>query len=398
MRNSTVVALFSCILAASSASADQPLDCSKKSLAVAIADLGKLPTIENPIIEFTGVCSGPIVIKTEGLTLQGVGEAVIDGGGAQDAVTVAGASRVTLSGIEVRNALNGVVAANGAHVSLTTLNAHHNFASGIVIQTGSSAVLSEVTTAQNGLHGLDVHSGSAATVNGTLTATANRVFGVNVNASSITLSQATVTATGNALGIQIATNGNAFLGDPDSVINANNNLATGLTVVSGGHLVSFGGTLNASGNPGVGVSVNSKAGLDLDAGSMLNTSGNGDGLLVQQNSVMTVFNTPQFSGAPGFSTINATNNARSGVRVLSDAVLTLVNQARVNSTQNGTVGFIADNGSGVTLVNSTITGNSVSDIQLSFGARADLRTLTFGTYTCDLTVLVRGTTPIVCPH
>jgi hypothetical protein len=111
-----------------------------------------------------------------------------------------------------------------------------------------------------------------------------------------------------------------------------------------------------------------------------------------------VFNTPQFSGAPGFSTINATNNARSGVRVLSDAVLTLVNQARVNSTQNGTVGFIADNGSGVTLVNSTITGNSVSDIQLSFGARADLRTLTFGTYTCDLTVLVRGTTPIVCPH
>ena len=107
-------------------------------------------------------------------------------------------------------------------------------------------------------------------------------------------------------------------------------------------MVSFGGTINASGNPGVGVSVNSKSGLDLDAGSTLNSVNNGDGVLLQQNSVMTVFNTPQFSGAPGFSTINANQNARTGVRVLSDAVLTLVNQARIVSQQNGTLGFVAD--------------------------------------------------------
>ena len=84
--------------------------------------------------------------------------------------------------------------------------------------------------------------------------------------------------------------------------------------------------------------------------------------------------------------------------MLNDAVLTLVNQARVNSMQNGTVGFTADNGSGVTLVNSTITGNAACDLQLTFGARVDLRTLTFGTYSCDLTVLVRGTAPVTCPH
>ena len=79
-------------------------------------------------------------------------------------------------------------------------------------------------------------------------------------------------------------------------------------------------------------------------------------------------------------------------------MLTLVNQARIISNQNGTTGFVADNGSGVTLVNSTVTGNTAVDIQLTFGARADLRTLTFGTYTCDATVLVRGTSTIVCPH
>jgi hypothetical protein len=337
------------------------------------------------------------VIRTEGITLQGVDEAVIDGGG-QDAVTVAGAGRVSLNGFEVRNGLNGIVAVNGAHLSLASVNVHNNLASGISVQTGSSAVLAEVTTAQNGLHGLDVHSGSAVTVNGALNATANRVFGINVNGSSMTLSQATVSATGNALGIQVATNANAFLADADSVINANNNLATGLTIVSGAHLVSFGGTINASANPGVGVSVNSKAGLDLDAASTLNTSNNGDGLLVQQNSVMTVFNTPQFSGAPGFSTVNANNNTRTGVRVLTDAVLTLVNQARIISNQNGTTGFVADNGAGITLVNSTITGNTAVDIQLTFGVRADLRTLVFGTYSCDATVLVRGNSTIVCPH
>jgi hypothetical protein len=49
-------------------------------------------------------------------------------------------------------------------------------------------------------------------------------------------------------------------------------------------------------------------------------------------------------------------------------------------------------------VNSTITGNTGTDIQLTFGTRADLQTLTFGTYACDTTVLVRGTSSIVCPH
>lgn len=60
----------------------------------------------------------------------------------------------------------------------------------------------------------------------------------------------------------------------------------------------IGGTINASGNPVAGVSVNSKAGLDLDAASQLNSFNNGDGLLVQHDSTMTVFNTPQFPACP----------------------------------------------------------------------------------------------------
>ena len=399
MRHLTVVTrslslLALCVLAQSvPVVAAKPLDCSKESLAAAVAGARE----KDVVIPFTGVCAGPIVITTDGLTLQGVDTAVIDGGG-QNAVVVAGASRVSLVGVEIRNGLNGIVAVNGAHLSLAGINVHGNVSSGISLQTGASGLLSEVVIADNGLHGLDVQSGSAATVTGSLTSTANRVFGLNVNGSSITFVDAIVTASQNALGVQIATNANAFINDADTVINAINNLATGLTVVSGAQLVSFGGTINASGNPVAGVSVNSKAGLDLDAASQLNSFNNGDGLVVQHDSTMTVFNTPQFSGVAGFSPIDAHHNTRSGVRVLTASTLTLVNQARVVGTQNGTLGLVADNGAGITLVNSTLTGNTGGDLQMTFGARASLQTLTFGTASCDATVLVRGTSTIVCPQ
>jgi len=248
------------------------------------------------------------------------------------------------------------------------------------------------------IHGLDLETGSSATVTGALTASFNRVFGLNVNGSAITFSEATVVASNNALGIQIATGGNAFVNDAGTVITASNNLATGLTVVSGAHMVSFGGTINASGNPVNGVSVNSKAGLDLDAGTTLNAFNNGDGVVLQEASVMTVFNTPQFSGAPGFSVVNAHNNTGTGVRLVGGSTLTVVNQARILGTQNGQAGLLADNGVGLTLANSTLTGNTTKDLQLTFGTRADVSTTVFGTFTCDATVLVRGTSGIICPH
>ena len=394
MRYPGTIVLAVCLLGMTPplASADPIVDCSRRSLADAVDDVH----VQDVVIRFTGVC-GPVVIATDGITLQGVGNAVIDGGGAADAVTVAGASRASLEGVEVRNGINGIVAVNGAHLSLTAVDVHQNAVFGISIQTASSAILTDVTSSQSGLHGLDVQTGSAATVIGTLTVSSNRVFGINVNGSSFTLSRATVTASGNALGIQIATSANAFINDSSSTINTTNNFSTGLTVVSGAHLVSFGGTINSSGNPVAGVTVNSKAGLDLDAASQLNSSNNGDGLRLQDDSVMTVFNTPQFSGAQGRSTINAHDNTGSGVRVLTGSTLTLVNQAQVISIQNGGIGLAADNGAGLTLVNSTLTGNSLSDLTLTFGTRADIRTTTFATYSCDATVLVRGGL-VTCPH
>ena len=375
---------------------DDVLDCGQRSLAKAVTDNEGHKTIK-----FTGVCSGPILINTDGLTLIGVGAAIIDGG-KQDAVTVAGVHAVSLSNFEVRNGLSGIIGTNGAHVSLTNVKSHDNALFGISLQTSSSGILAGVTVANNKLHGLDLETGSAATVTGAFTASSNQVFGVNVNGSSITFTQANGTFTGNALGMQVATSGNAFISDPATVLNFTSNLADGLTIVSGAHMVTFGGTINASLNGVNGVSVNSKAGFDLDAGSSLNTFTNGggpfgpgNGLLVQEGSVVTVFNIPQFSGASGFSTIDAHGNTGSGVILRTGSTLTVSNQAKVLSAQNAEFGVIADNVN-LTLVNSSLTGNGAKDIQLTFGARADLQAA-FGSYSCDRTVLVRGSS-IVCPH
>jgi hypothetical protein len=396
MRYAVLALLSCCFLAkATTASADDVvgLDCSQKSLADAVRDVRD---DRRTIILFTGICAGPITIRTDGLTIIGVSPAIIDGGGS-DAVTVSGAGRVSLAYLEVRNGLNGIHAVNGAHLTLAGVTAHDNAVSGISLQTASSAALFNVTANDNGAHGLDVGNGAAATVGGSLTATGNHFAGLNVNGSTITFSQATVVANGNALGVQIAGGANAIISDPATVINADHNVVTGLRV-AGARMLIVGGTFNASDNPVSGVSVKSNGGLDLDATATLNSAGNGDGVVVQDGSVLSVFNTPQLSGLMGFSTLNVHNNTGNGVRVLTGSTLALTSQGRVMSTQNSRTGLVADNGVGITLVNATITGNTTKDLQMTFGARADLQTLVFGTYTCDATVLVRGTSGIVCPH
>src|SRR4030095_13332738 len=153
MRRLTLLSLFVCVFAGTPViHADQDfIDCSKDSLADAVKNV----KAKDLTSHFTGVC-GPIVIATDGLTLEGVGSAVIDGGG-QNAVMVAGVNRVSLSSAEVRNGLNGIVAIGGAHVTLTGVNVHDNAVFGITVQTASSPVLSDVILTHHGLRGLGVH-------------------------------------------------------------------------------------------------------------------------------------------------------------------------------------------------------------------------------------------------
>ena len=109
MRYLQALELSFCLIAGSmTVLADQPpLDCGKKSLANAVASAG-----QGDSIQFTGICARPVVVRAGGLTLTGVGTAVIDGG-KSDAVTIDGAHAVKFSNIEVRNGAAGIPASTG---------------------------------------------------------------------------------------------------------------------------------------------------------------------------------------------------------------------------------------------------------------------------------------------
>jgi len=199
MRNSKLwlVFFFFCVFARVIAFAADgaPLDCSKKSLADAVRDVNS----KDLTIAFTGICAGPIVVATDGVTLKGVGTAVIDGSGS-DAVTIIGSSRVSLIDLEVTNGLAGIVARNGAHVSLTRVNSHDNSGPGIVVQTASSAALLEVSANNNGGTGLKGDDGVSITLsNSTVTANTTRdlqlTFGTRADLRSLVFGTYTCDAT-----------------------------------------------------------------------------------------------------------------------------------------------------------------------------------------------------------
>ncbi len=366
-----------------------PFHCGGVIPLQAVIDLA----LPNEALLLSGTCSGPVVINRKNITLQSNTGAVIDGAGAgKDAIAVTGPVRVSLNGIVVQHGNNGINAAAGAQLVLTNTQVLANKANGILLTGASSATLSGVATNNNGENGLDAEGSSSVIVNGAYQSDSNGVFGVNINgSSSFTLSHAQVLVSGNTLGIQIGTSASAFIADPATSITVSNNITTGLTIVSGAHMVDFGGTITATGNGVHGVSIDSKAGLDLDAAGTLNANGNTqDGVHLEETSVLTMFNTTAFSGAPGTTTINTHNNGGNGLSVLTGSNFTVIHQAALDSTDNTMRGILVDNGSSITLIQSIVTGNSAPDIALTFGSRGDITGSKIGKLTCDGTVILRG--------
>jgi hypothetical protein len=359
----------------------------------------------NMIINVKGTCAGPIGINVTGLQLNGGGSATINGGG-KDAVTITGAQRVTLSGLAITGGGNGVVAQNGAQVLLQNDTVSGNSLSGIVALTNSSVTVTGGSSQGNAVHGLDIEATSALVVTGSYSISGNGVFGINVNnGSSLTLTAANLTVTQNTLGIQLGTNAAGFL-DGQSTLLANQNLSDGITIVSGSHVVDFGGTIQTVSNRIHGISLNSKAGLDLDAGSQVTSNSNlGDGVHLEQESELTVFNNPNFSGNPNATLLTVQQNQGDGINLQTGSKLLDDNYAAIVAQQN-LIGILADDGSSVSFgqtiqvsgVNSFITGNT-RDIQLTYGSRfTSLANDFFTTYVCDATVIPRGASGITCPH
>jgi hypothetical protein len=378
------------------------VNCARNDfLAAAVAN-----ALPNTLINIKGTCAGPITVTANGLQLNAVGAAAINGNG-KDAVTITGAQRVTLSGLTITGGNNGVVARQGAQVTLQNDSVSANSLSGIVALASSSITVTGGSSQGNSVHGLDIEATSALVVTGSYSISGNGVFGININnGSSLTLTAANLNVTQNTLGIQLGTNASGFL-DGQSTLIANQNFSDGITIVSGSHVVDFGGTIQTVSNGIHGISLNSKAGLDLDAGSQVTSNSNmGDGVHLEQESELTVFNNPNFSGVATATLLTASGNSGSGISAQTGSHVLDDNYAAIVAQQNLIFGIFADDGSSVSFgqtitvsgVTSFITQNT-RDLQLTFGSRfSSVSNVVFTTYVCDATVFIRGASGVTCPH
>ena len=379
------------------------VNCATHPNALALAAGNAFP---GTLINIQGTCTGPIYISAHGVVLSANGTAAINGNG-QDAVVVNGAQNVTLSGLTVTGGGNGVVAQTGAQVTLANTTVTNNKLSGVVAVGNSSITLLGGSSQGNSVHGLDIEATSALIVTSTYTAAGNGVFGINVNnGSSITLTGALLTVTQNTLGIQLGTNASGFI-DGQSTVHANQNFSDGITIVSGSHVVDFGGTIQTISNQAHGISLNSRAGLDLDAGSQVTSSANvEDGIHVEQGSELTLFNNPNFSGDPRTTRLTIEENHKNGISLLTGSKLLDDNFAAIQDDENDGAGIYADDGSSISFgqtipvsgVQSAIQANN-PDILLTFGSHLTyLANDNLGALRCDATTLIRGPNPFyTCP-
>ena len=88
-------------------------------------------------------------------------------------------------------------------------------------------------------------------------------------------------------------------------------------------------------------------------------------------------------------------NRRHGLSTFVGGKIDLSGDSQITSQGNGQMGLFADNGGSVRVSKSTLTKNTMKDVALSFGTRAEFIDNEIGTITCDATVLIRG--DLNCP-
>lgn len=369
----------------------QTINCNRgQSLVKAIQELEKPRKIT-----IYGTCYGPIIIQRDDIILIGTSGAVITVKDDSDVVTIDGATRVSLRHLSIENGKNGLVAKNNSSVKIQGVIVNNQRQNGINLESNSSLQIKDSTLRNNAGSGLSLTGASSLKMLGKLESHHNGVFGIILlNSSSGITEQAQVNVHHNTLGIQVGIGSSFLVGDATSVVQTEDNISTGLTIVSGSSLVLFEGRLISKNNQfNNGLSVRVGSTVDMDRGASMLLENNGlDGILLE-NSQLNMFSMRGLASPQ----IHSLNNNRHGINAFLNSKIDLSEQSKIISQNNKKSGIFADNGSILTLSNSTITDNQ-QDISLSFGARAEFSNNTLGSIVCDDSVLVRGSAGITCPR
>jgi hypothetical protein len=330
-------------------------------------------------IAVRGTCSERIKVTRGPLTLDGGGNAILDGAGVapnqqefNGLLTVDAALGVTIRGWSIRNSAGeGILGIHGASMVIQDTVLEQNF-TGIGLSNSSAEVIDSAT--RHNSIGLDAYSHSTVIFRGEIDISRN-------TDESLTL------------------NGRSLAEIRGGHLQVSNNLTSGVIVSAESSLVIFGfqasqaSRLTTNNNQGPGMVLGQSqlfvAGAGFAPGGIVITSsGNaGPGVLLVNGNISNPF---------GSARLVIENNPI-GMQFLQGSTASIT--GGLNVRNNSLTGIEADNAGGLTLVStppnpSAVQSNGV-DIKLLFGTKSTINGVAVGTIVCDATVLSRGTT--VCP-
>ena len=343
------------------------VDCSSETIADAMSQAQPGDTIA-----ITGTCNETVMVDKDGITLNGGGTAIIDGGGADaPVIAVYGQQNVVIRGLTVQKGQQGVLADRGAAVWLEDVTAQNN-GSGIAIRGNSSATFAGtiMSNGNNLFDGIEVRQSSIWAEDVVLQANGNASSGISLHrgARMIIVNASKVEVTGNVGSFGIL----CYLDSSLSVISARG-VATNLRVTD---------------NDGTGIWISNDAQLVLE-GVDLTVTGNTDyGLFVGGASSVETYGGFTYADAVvpnGTAVFN--NNVKGGILLNRNSHAALFD-GRVTVSNNGGDGISGWNGVDVELNSATVTDNAGHDITMWLGSRLGWgEDTTIGTVDCDDSVL-----------
>ena len=355
--------------------ATHAVDCSSTTIT------GVLSTAQpGDTIKITGTCSETVIVNKDGVTLDGGGTAIIDGGGADvPVIAVYGQRNVVIRGLTVQNGGRGVLADRGAAVWLEDVTARDNHA-GITISGNSNATLAGAILANDNKPevGIDLHQSTIWAQDVMVQANRNAADGIALHrgAQMFLIGASQVEAKANGYGGILC-----YLECSVSVVSSSG------TAIS----------IQVTDNAGIGIYLYSNAHFLIEGVDLTVRDNGGDGLLVANASSIETFggfnygDTVVPSGAAVFS-----NNGNDGISLSRNSHAAFYSPVTISN--NGGAGISARNGVDVNLASNdaTVTGNADGDVEIALGSRLGWgEDTTIGTVSCDNSVLTYG--DAACP-
>ncbi|MDH5727598.1 MAG: hypothetical protein OEZ58_01225 [Gammaproteobacteria bacterium] len=349
--------LFSITLALASESilADVNVNCnSGQSINAAI-----LSASAGDIINISGACRESVLIDKDGITLQGDANSSIQPMFFGSAITIDGATRISVNNLTLQNGFAGVATKANASVSLRNITASNNVF-GIFLQSGSHISSTDVNIKNSGAIGVHAEEGSKLELLGNMDISSSAVFGLNFQTnSSLRVVGTQLKTHANLLGGQITTGSSLFVDEGEIIVEGNHTIGFSINTGASGFL--FNAKLYSNRNGLDGFDIVSNANFDIDGSSSLISENNGrDGISIDDG---TLNSFGFFVGENPGPLIAANTNARDGLRIEFSGKLDVGVNSRLEAKNNLALGLNIDNASVVQLRDSDINGNNGSFIK-----------------------------------